>query len=174
MKGLDRIPQNIYLFPVSLLVLGVCAMSYVADSAAMDSGEFIVFPTVDITSRNSVNSLEQKNTEPKTDFFYTQDFGNQRILVEALAEPEQDQSQLDVERLQYGWILNLVGYISLTNTFVHAMSTRVAPGFFETMLLNLTFRPFRGNHCMCITHCVPTCACVSHLANFFDPNPSCY
>ena len=106
MKGLDRIPQNIYLFPVSLLVLGVCAMSYVADSAAMDSGEFIVFPTVDITSRNSVNSLEQKNTEPKTDFFYTQDFGNQRILVEALAEPEQDQSQLDVERLQYGWILN--------------------------------------------------------------------
>jgi len=65
-----------------------------------------VFPTVDIWSRSSETDVDQKKTESKADFFYTKDFGNQRLLAEALAEPEDDASQLDVERLQYGWILN--------------------------------------------------------------------
>jgi len=92
--------------PIVSIVFSVCASMYAATSSATDNGEFIVFPTVDIKSRTSVNNLDQKSTVPKADFFYAKDFGHQRVLIEALAEPEDEESHLDLERLQYGWILN--------------------------------------------------------------------
>lgn len=98
--------RNIIKLPVCLIMMTMGASFYTAASSAVGNGEFIVFPIVDIESRSSVTNLDQKTTEPKADFFFSKDFGNHRILAEALAEPEDDESQLDLERLQYGWIIN--------------------------------------------------------------------
>jgi hypothetical protein len=106
MKGKDCFVKRNSILTLGLVFSAACLSTYTDDSSAMEYGEFIVFPTVDIFSRTAVTDLDQKKTESKVDFFYTNDFGNQRLLAEALAEPEEDESQLDVERLQYGWILN--------------------------------------------------------------------
>ena len=106
MHAIHIISYNIIRLHILRIVISASALMYASTSSALHSGEFIVFPTVNIESRSSLNDSNQKNTEPVADFFYANDYGNQRLLIEALAEPEDDESELDLERLQYGWILS--------------------------------------------------------------------
>ncbi|HEC13307.1 MAG TPA: hypothetical protein ENI80_08700 [Acidiferrobacteraceae bacterium] len=86
------------------VVLIMCLLA-TAPAVYADAGdEFMLFPQVGITHRMGLSpgsALDSNTVDTALSLFYTADYGQLRLLAEAAANEE----SLEVERLQFGWLI---------------------------------------------------------------------
>jgi hypothetical protein len=91
------------LSKIAYLVLIIVAIGYVPLCEAEITGEFLLFPKVDLIYRSMLDDnsvLDKDDQELGADFFATFEINNFRFLGEYLATNK----ELEFERFQFGWL----------------------------------------------------------------------